>query len=396
MTEKLGMDMAGQLPDNFNGTVTTYGYDNANRLTSLENKKSDTTTLASYNFTLDGNGNRTQILQNEPLLFVPGSDTVSYSYNAKKNRLLTAGGFSFGYDNEGQLSTGYSLNYTFDYEHRLKTIGSTIQFYYDGAGNRVQAARSGVTTRYIYDAKGNLLAEADGNNNITKYYVYGNGLLAMVTPGNQTYCYHFNAVGSTIAMTDSTQSVVNKYSYDPFGNITNYVEVVAQLFKFVGQHGVMTEPNGFYYMRARYYDSGVGRFISEDPLGFDGGDVNLMVYVQNNPVLLIDPEGLEDRIIGTRGGQPMVYNTDTRQYTLSTSNNYVDPLTGLSRDFVNDVLIPAMPFTMGLATTLLTDNPRLGGLAYELTDTATGLLFDQPAGIPYVPVSPLINPPCAY
>jgi YD repeat-containing protein len=47
---------------NFNGTVTTYGYDNANRLTSLENKKSDATILASYSFSLDANGNRTQIV----------------------------------------------------------------------------------------------------------------------------------------------------------------------------------------------------------------------------------------------------------------------------------------------------------------------------------------------
>jgi RHS repeat-associated protein len=54
----------------------------------------------------------------------------------------------------------------------------------------------------------------------------------------------------------------------------------------------MTEPNGFYYMRARYYDPQVGRFISEDPIGFDGGDVNLMAYAGNNPVMRIDPLGL--------------------------------------------------------------------------------------------------------
>jgi len=54
----------------------------------------------------------------------------------------------------------------------------------------------------------------------------------------------------------------------------------------------MTEPNGFYYMRARYYDPEVGRFISEDPIGFEGGDVNLMAYVANNPVNGIDPSGL--------------------------------------------------------------------------------------------------------
>lgn len=53
----------------------------------------------------------------------------------------------------------------------------------------------------------------------------------------------------------------------------------------------MTEPNGFYYMRARYYDPNVGRFISEDPIGFEGGDVNLYAYVGNNPVSWIDPSG---------------------------------------------------------------------------------------------------------
>ncbi len=292
-TATYNYDDAGRLISlvNFNGTTTNYIYDNANRLISLDNKKADATILASYSFTLDGNGNRTQTVQNEPLTLTLTTDTVSYTYNPEKNRLLTANTISFGYDNEGQLSSGYSSFYTFDYEHRLKTIGSNYQFYYDGTGNRLKAIRSGVETRYIYDAGGNLLAEADSSNTITKYYIHGLGLIAMVTPSNDVYTYHFNAVGSTIAMTDSSQTVVNKYTYDPFGKIINQVEAVAQPFKFVGQHGVMTESNGFYYMRARYYDPEVGRFVSEDPSGFEGGDVNLMVYVGNNPLLLIDPEG---------------------------------------------------------------------------------------------------------
>jgi len=69
-------------------------------------------------------------------------------------------------------------------------------------------------------------------------------------------------------------------------------ETVSQPFQFVGQFGVMAEPNGFYYMRARYYDPSVGRFVSEDPLGFDGGDVNLYAYVLNNPVMRADATGL--------------------------------------------------------------------------------------------------------
>jgi len=54
---------------------------------------------------------------------------------------------------------------------------------------------------------GNLLAEADGSNNITRYYIHGLGLMAMVTPSDEVYCYHFNATGSTVAMTDSSQTI---------------------------------------------------------------------------------------------------------------------------------------------------------------------------------------------
>jgi RHS repeat-associated protein len=289
-------DDAGRLDYlvNFNGTITDYSYDNANRLAALDNKKSDNTTiLASYSFTLDAKGNRTNVVQNEPLTSTPNTANVSYTYNTKKNRLLTAGADSFGYDNEGQLATKASATYTFDLEHRLKSIAGTTTFYYDGSGKRVKAVRGGAETRYVYDAGGNLLAEADANNIITKYYIHGLGLIAMVTPANAVYTYHFNAVGSTIAMTDSSQAMVNKYSYDPFGNVLNQQEGISQPFKFIGEFGVMTEPNGFYYMRARYYDPQVGRFVSEDPIGFDGGDVNLMVYVSNNPILMIDPFGLE-------------------------------------------------------------------------------------------------------
>lgn len=102
---------------------------------------------------------------------------------------------------------------------------------------------------------------------------------------------HFNAIGSTVAMTNQNQTIVNSYSYDPFGNIVAQNESVPQPFKYVGQYGVMQEPNGFYYMRARYYDPKVGRFISEDPIGFKGGTVNLYEYAKNNPTRFKDPFG---------------------------------------------------------------------------------------------------------
>jgi RHS repeat-associated protein len=113
----------------------------------------------------------------------------------------------------------------------------------------------------------------------------------MAVPSGR-YCYHFNGTGSTIANTDMNQNLVNSYAYDPFGQILAQQETIQQPFKYVGRYGVMAEPNGLYYMRARYYDPNVGRFVSEDPLGFGGGDVNLYAYVRNQPINRADPYGL--------------------------------------------------------------------------------------------------------
>jgi RHS repeat-associated protein len=111
------------------------------------------------------------------------------------------------------------------------------------------------------------------------------------TPDGETYCYHFDATGHTIALTDMSMNMPNAYAYDPYGNITKEQEGIVQPFKYAGQFGVMAEANGFYYMKARYYDPQVGRFISEDPIGFEGGDTNLYAYVGGNPVMGVDPSG---------------------------------------------------------------------------------------------------------
>ena len=136
------------------------------------------------------------------------------------------------------------------------------------------------------------MAEADASNNITRKYIYGRGLLSVATHSAR-YFYHFNGNGNTTALSDINQNIVNSYGYDPFGSVLTQQEAIAQPFKFVGQYGVMAEPNGLYYMRARYYDPSVGRFMSEDPIGFDGGDVNLYAYVLSNPIMNVDPSGLD-------------------------------------------------------------------------------------------------------
>ena len=183
-TATYAYDAAGRLTGltNFNGTVTTYGYDNANRLTSFENKKSDASVISSYQFTLDPNGNRIQETQNEPLVPRLEAGDTSYAYNPQKNRLLSAGAVSFGYDNEGQLSTGYASSYTFDYEHRLVGIDSSYRFYYDGAGNRLQAVREGTTTRYIYDASGTFWPRPMGQTILLDFTFMDSGSLRWLHP----------------------------------------------------------------------------------------------------------------------------------------------------------------------------------------------------------------------
>ncbi len=296
-------DAAGRLDylENFNGTMADYGYDIANRLTNLENRKSNSSIIASYSFPiLDGVGNRMQAEIDEPLMPVLTPESTGYAYNEKKNRLLSANSdqqSAFSYDDEGQLASVNTDVFTFDYEHKLTTAaisGQQSAFSYDAKGNRLKAVRNGVTTKYVYDKIGNMLAESDNFGNVTALYIYGgNSLLAMVTPNDQVYSYHFNEIGSTVGMTDQGQHVVNKYAYSAFGAVLNQVTAVPQPFKYVGQYGVMAEPDGFYYMRARYYDPKVGRFISEDPIGFGGGTVNLYEYAKNNPIIFNDPSGLK-------------------------------------------------------------------------------------------------------
>jgi len=75
-----------------------------------------------------------------------------------------------------------------------------------------------------------------------------------------------------------------------YGKVLAQQEAIAQPFKYAGQVGIMDEGNDLYYMRARYYDASIGRFISEDPVGFADGP-NLYAYVGGNPIMAVDPSG---------------------------------------------------------------------------------------------------------
>ena len=90
-------------------------------------------------------------------------------------------------------------------------------------------------------------------------------------------------------MTDDQARNVQQYEYDSFGNQHDMKNRIKQPYGYTGREH--DRETGLRYYRARYYDGEVGRFISEDPIGFAGGDVNLYGYVFNQPTLLTDPSG---------------------------------------------------------------------------------------------------------
>ncbi len=181
--------------------------------------------------------------------------------------------------------------------------GKSIALTYDlNTGNLTtirDTADRAITFTYYGNSEGNLghikTITGPAGRTLTFTYVYGHGLISKITADGNRYCYHFDSRGSTVGMTDGSENLVNKYAYDEYGGVLNSSEDNANPFRYVGKYGVMDEGNGLLFMRARYYDSDTGRFLSKDPLRgklVDPGTLNRYVYVLGNPVSKIDPVGL--------------------------------------------------------------------------------------------------------
>jgi RHS repeat-associated protein len=236
----------------------------------------------SENYAFDPVGNRTSSHRSSSYTYQPfnklaATQTASYQYDANGNTQTksdSTGFLIYGWDNENRMVSARKQN-------------KIVRYQYDALGRRV--SRIGKTlgsTKYAYDGDDVILD--DGSEGVVKYQ-NGPGIDNKLRAQSATTVNYFLAdhLGSTNGLTNSTGALTSQTAYDSFGNQTGSL---ATRYGFTGRE--RDDFTGLMYYRARFYDPNLGRFISEDPIGFEGGDSNFYAYVGNNPTGKRDPLGL--------------------------------------------------------------------------------------------------------
>jgi RHS repeat-associated protein len=274
------------------GDRTTWTYDALSRLTR---ERRSGTNAYDLTYTYDPVGNRATRLT--------GGVTTTYTYDAADElTAANAGGTrtTFTYDNDGnaltQNAAGTWTTMTWGYEDELKTIqsgGATATITYDGDFMRRKRQEGAATANFIWDGT-QVLAETDGSNaTVVRYTLapFGFGDLVAQRRSAATHWYHFDALGSTRALTDSGAAVTDTALYQAFGTPVASSGSTVNPHSWVGRLGYATEARlSGYLLRRRHYSDGVGRFLSRDPMGGQVGDY---LYVGQRPTRAADPGGEE-------------------------------------------------------------------------------------------------------
>jgi len=287
------------LPDNqtWEAGSWTFGYDNIDRLT-LEKRTGAHPYW--YEYTLDGAGNRTQFVEKDQPGNVLGTTNATYSAD---NRLLTYGNTSYTWDQNGNQLTKTTNQVTvtmgWDYDNKLVSLhdGATMGFTYNADGLRQSKTVDGATTHYLYDGV-RLLQETNAGGAIqTTYTLAPTGgewhpLVSDRASGASRW-YAFDALGTTRALTDHSQLTTHQFTDDAWGNVLSASDATAIPHQYVGRLGYYLDgASGLQLLTQRYYDPGVGRFVSEDPATHEG---NWFAYGKGAGTNVIDPSGLWTR-----------------------------------------------------------------------------------------------------
>jgi len=314
-----------------NGTTADYGWDALNRLTSVVLRDVDANVVASFAYTLDGNGLRTAATLEDgavdytydPLYRLTGEAAAStrlgtythaWTYDPTGNRLdpgatygpdgrlLSDASGAYNYDADGNVVAHGTRTYAYDADDRLVgfTDGAvTATYEYDALGRRTAKETASERREFLYDG-GNVVAEYRGGVQVARY-TQGLGLdqPLMVRQGGHTYFYHTDGLGSVVALSDETGHVVQRYGYDAWGNLRTAVGPFALagaglVNRFTYAARELDVESGLYHQRARAYDPALGRFLQKDESqGRLGNPLtqNRYVYALDTPVNATDPTG---------------------------------------------------------------------------------------------------------
>ena len=321
---------------NENGTIetTSYDYDGLKRLTreSISNGK----TADTYSYEYDDYGNRSKMVANGSEEYETVYDyTVNGKYTALLQKeiktveetsnatisdglaisptdLITSTAAdakteetAYSYDANGNQITktaeGKTETNTYDGLNQLIgfTDGETTASYkYNADGLRTSKTVDGKTINHIWDGNKQIVVDMDDSDWYSaEVYVRGTNLLAKFSKqsGNVKTDYQYytqNAHGDVVNLTDSTGAITKSYKYDAFGVEQNVDDADDNAFRYCGEY--YDSESGTIYLRARYYDPTIGRFISRDSVTGENTDplsLNLYTYCHNNPILGVDPSG---------------------------------------------------------------------------------------------------------
>ena len=189
------------------------------------------------------------------------------------------------------LSRSFNVIGFYDQANRLTTAtvaGVSETYTYDGDGVRFsRQVGAGPVTRFVTDPAAGLPVTLDDG---VRKYVWGQGL-AYAVSGTTLEVYHTDRLGSVRAITDAAGTITATYRTDEFGISTATTGTTSQPFGFTGEP---RDATGLSYLRARYYDPTLGRFLSRDELAGSPSlpqSLNRYAYVSNNPQTYVDPSG---------------------------------------------------------------------------------------------------------
>ena len=261
-----------------------YKYDTLNRITNVKSPYGEEI------FSYDRAGNRV----NHKVMTAQDAIVEKYLYDAG-NRLMSVERLrdeleieQYSYDKQGNMLSDGKLTYQYDAFNRCAMAESEKVCQvnrYDAEGLRHEMEENGQLVKFIFS--GNEVVEEEENDGNVIRYIRGLSLISSDSEKARCY-YHYasDEMGSITHIVDG-EKILNHYEYDAFGNTTICEEQIPNRFRYVGQQ--YDDLISQYYLRARFYNPVIGRFLQEDTYLGDG--LNLFTYCQNNPLMYYDPSG---------------------------------------------------------------------------------------------------------